>query len=484
MNFEPFNLLTFQLLSPEIWMLSMSCLLLIVSLFSKKWIYPLAQVALLGATLLTLGNFHQSKSLFDGMYLQDSLASLLKLFVYGSTALVFLYTHAFVPTQPKQKSGNILSEYYVLGLFSVLGMMVLISAGHFITFFLGLEILSLPLYALVALERNSPIAAEAAMKYFVTGALASALLLYGFSMFYGATQSLSFLSIAQKISQAQSNAHLMLMVGLVFSLAGILFKLGATPFHMWVPDVYQGSTTPVTLFVASAPKIAALGILLRFIATALPSLHIEFQPLLIGVSVASIALGNLVAIVQTNLKRMLGYSSIAHVGYMLLGIIAADADGYAASVFYIFMYTLMIAGALGTLALMNREGAGVENIRDLQGLNTRSPWLAFVMLLVMFSMAGIPPLVGFFAKLGVLEALVRTHFVWLATLALIFSIIGAYYYIAVVKVMYFEEPTTNAPIPMAFNAQVAIVVNGLAILALGVFPSMLIGICRQVIVGI
>lgn len=479
-----FNLTTFQLLSPELWILFGSCALLMISLFSEKWVYPLAQLILLGAGILTWFNFHQSAVLFDGMYVQDSMASLLKLFVYISTAFVFLYAHAFIPTTlPHEKSTGIHSEYYVLGLFSVLGMMVLIASAHFITFFLGLEILSLPLYALVALERHSKMASEAAMKYFVTGALASGLFLYGCSMFYGATQSLSFAMIAQIIPKLPANSHSLLIVGLVFSFAGILFKLGTTPFHMWVPDVYQGSTTPVTLFVACAPKIAALGILVRFVAIALPSLHIEFQLVLIVVAVASIVLGNLVAIVQTNLKRMLGYSSIAHVGYLLLGIIAGDAAGYAASIFYVFIYTIMIAGALGILALMNRKGIVIENIQDLQGLNTRSPWLAFIMLLMMFSMAGVPPLAGFFAKLGVLEALIRTHFVWLAIVALVFAIIGAYYYIAVVKVMYFEEPVDESEISLGTNARVAIIANGLTVLLLGVFPSALISICRQVMNG-
>lgn len=448
----------------------MSCVVLLASLFSVKATYRLAQCALVGAAIFTALNFNLSASLFEGMYLQDKLASVLKLFVYLAVSFVFLFSYSERIQKP---------EYYSLGLFSTLGMMVLISAGHFMSFFLGLEILSLPLYAMVALDRNSAVAAEASMKYFVTGALASGLLLYGFSMLYGATGSLAFSSMAAKITHLSNPENLVLILGLVFALAGLLFKLGATPFHMWVPDVYQGSATPVTLFVGGAPKIAALGIIVRFLSQALPSLHAEAQPILIFVAITSMLLGNLVAIVQTNFKRMLGYSSIAHIGYMLLGVIAATTDGYAAAIFYVLMYVIMLTGVLGVLVLMSHEGIEIESIRDLQGLNARSPWLAFVMLLMMFSMAGIPPLVGFFAKLGVLEALVQTHFVWLAALGLVFAIIGSYYYIAVVKIMYFEEPVIDKEIPLRLDARLAISANGLAVLFLGIFPSALVSVCRQ-----
>lgn len=473
MNIQPvFTLFDLRLLLPELFVLFMSGVVLIAGLFSTRWIYRLAQVTLIGAAILTVYNFHETGSLFAGMYLQDQLASVLKLFVYLAVGFVFIYAN---PTEHQ-------AEYYSLGLFSALGMMVLIAAGHFISFFLGLEILSLPLYAMVALDRKSALAAEASMKYFVTGALASALLLYGLSLLYGATESLAFSSIAERFVHRPDHPDLVLVVGLGFALAGLLFKLGATPFHMWVPDVYQGSATSVTLFVSSVPKIAALGIIIRFLAQALPALHTEAQPILIFVAIASMLLGNLVAIVQTNLKRMLAYSSIAHIGYMLLGIIAATSAGYAAAIFYVLMYVLMVTGAFGILVLMSREGIEIENIDDLQGLNTRSPWLALVMLLMMFSMAGIPPLVGFFAKLGVLEALVQTHLVWLAAVALVFAIIGAYYYIAVVKVMYFEEPLVETPIPLTIDAGLAISINGLAVLFLGLFPSGLINICRQALV--
>ena len=459
---------------PELWMLLMSCVVLLASLFSVKWTYRLAQCALVGAAIFTALNFNLSVSLFEGMYLQDQLGGVLKLFTYLAVSFTFLFSYS----EKIQKA-----EYYSLGLFSTLGMMVLISASHFMSFFLGLEILSLPLYAMVALDRNSAVGAEASMKYFVTGALASGLLLYGFSMLYGATGSLAFSSIATQITHLTNPENLILIIGLVFALAGVLFKLGATPFHMWVPDVYQGSASPVTLFVGGAPKIAALGIIIRFLSQALPGLHTETQPILIFVAITSMLLGNLVAIVQTNFKRMLGYSSIAHIGYMLLGVIAATTDGYAAAIFYVLMYVIMLTGVFGVLVLMSHEGIEIESIRDLQGLNARSPWLAFIMLLMMFSMAGIPPLVGFFAKLGVLEALVQTHFVWLAALGLVFAIIGSYYYIAVVKIMYFEEPVVTEEIPVRLNARLAISVNGLAVLFLGIFPSALVTVCRQALGG-
>ena len=474
MTIEPaFHFSDLRVLMPELWVLSMSCVVLLVSLFSRKWTYILAQLALVGAFIATVLNFNlPSLSLFDGMYLQNPVASLLKVFVYLSIGFIFLYSRAI----DKQKV-----EYYSLGLFSTLGMMLLISAGHFMSFFLGLEILSLPLYAMVALDRNSTLAAEASMKYFVAGALASGLLLYGFSMLYGATNTLSFLSIAEKITHLPNHESLILIVGLVFVLSGILFKLGATPFHMWVPDVYQGSLTPVALFIGGAPKIAALGIIVRLLSQALPELHVEVQSILIFVSITSMLLGNFVAIVQTNFKRMLGYSSIAHIGYILLGAIAGDINGYAAAIFYVLVYVIMFVGVFGVLLLMSHEGIEIENITDLRGLNALSPWLAFIMLLMMFSMAGIPPLVGFFAKLGVLEALVKTHFVWLAALSLLFAVVGSYYYIAVIKVMYFEEPIIEKPLSLSVDARLALGVNGLAVLFLGLFPSGLISICRQVL---
>jgi NADH-quinone oxidoreductase subunit N len=480
----------FRLLLPEIFVLFMSCVVLLMGLFSERVTYILTQLTVVGAAILTLYNFNVSGMLFDGMYRHDALGALLKLFAYLVTAFVFLYARVFLKTDMRSElleEGRrfranlkpLQTEYYALGLFSLLGMMVLISSTHFMSFFLGLEILSLPLYAMVALDRNSALAAEASMKYFVTGAVASALLLYGFSMIYGATGSLSFTGIAAKLSVLQGQSYFVLTAGLVFALSGVLFKLGASPFHMWVPDVYEGGMTKVTLFVAGAPKIAAMGIIIRFLIDALPSLHLPIQSILIVVAVLSMLMGNLVAIVQTNLKRMLAYSSIAHVGYMLLGVIAATADGYAAAVFYVLVYSVMVASAFGVLVLMSGEGIEVENIRDLQGLNERSPWLAFMMLLTLFSMAGIPPLAGFFAKLGVLEALVATHFVWLAALALVFAIIGAYYYIAVIKVMYFEKPVVTVPIPMNFNMITAISLNGLSLLWIGLFPSGLIAACRQ-----
>lgn len=478
---EPiFTLFDARLLAPELWVLLMSCAVLIVSLFSTRWTYYLAQFTLVFAAFLTALNFQLSAILFDGMFVSDPFACVFKLFIYLIVGWVFLYTQSSMRADSSQEP----IEYYVLALLATLGMMVLASAAHFMSLFLGLEILSLPLYAMVALDRNSSLSAEASIKYFLTGALASALLLYGLSLLYGMTQGLAFINVAEKIAHLVPNENALLMVGLVFVLAGMLFKLGAAPFHMWVPDVYQGATTKVTLFVSSAPKIAAFAILLRFLYQALVAhAHMDMQGILIGVSLASMLIGNLVAIVQTNLKRLLAYSSIAHMGYLLLGLIAGNSDGYAAAIFYLFVYILMVVGAFGLLTLLACQGIFIENIADLQGLNARNRWLALMLLLVMFSMAGIPPLAGFFAKLGVLAALVQAHLVWLAAIALVFAIVGAYYYIAVVKVMYFEEPAHPSPIALPFHKHLAISINGLAILGLGLFPSALITICRQMLVG-
>jgi NADH-quinone oxidoreductase subunit N len=407
------------------------------------------------------------------MYVADQIASLLKIFIYLTSFFAFLYAKQYI------KERNINSgEYYVLGLFCVLGMSVLVSANSLLVIFLGVEILSLPLYAMVALERTSSICSEAAMKYYIMGAVATAMLLYGFSMLYGATNSIDVLTITQYITAPNFTNHLMIIFALVFVIAGLAFKLGAAPFHLWAPDVYQGAPTSVTLFIGSAPKIATLGMLIRLLVDAMPAIHVEWQQLLIIVALLSMAVGNIVAIVQTNIKRMLAYSSIAHMGYMSLGLLTATPDGYAAAMFYMIIYAIMSMAAFAVVVILSRAGFEAENIKDFRGLNSRNPWLALMMLLVMFSMAGIPPTVGFFAKLGVLEALVSAHYVWLAAIALVFAVIGAYYYLAIVKVMYFEEPVTHEPVVTKLDLRVAITVNSLAVLILGLFPTALINFCR------
>ncbi len=464
---------------PEIFLLAMICVVLLADLFvpqkTRLVTYSLTQLTLIGTTLLVVWLYLSAPAtiIFHGAFVLDRFAVTLKFFMLLITIFAFIYGRDYI-REHKIPRG----EYYILGLLAVLGMMVLVSAHNFIPLYLGLELSSLPLYAMIALQRDSVLTTEAAMKYFVLGALASAILLYGMSMIYGATHTLDLSEIAKATVATPPLQQFILIFGMVFLITGIAFKFGAAPFHMWVPDVYQGAPTSVTLFIGSAPKIAALGMAVRLLVDALPDLVMQWQQVFIVIAVASIALGNVVAIVQSNLKRMLAYSAIAHVGYMSLGLLTGTAFGYSAAMFYILAYAIMSLGAFAILVLLSRSGVEVEQITDLKGLNARNPWLALMMLLVMFSMAGIPPAVGFFAKLGVLEALVGVHQVWLATLALLFAIIGAYYYLNVVKVMYFEEPEDATPIVPALDARLAISINGLAILALGMFPSSLINICR------
>lgn len=473
-----FNLIDYPAI-PEIFLLGMICIVLLVDLFVKQnekvATYSLAQLSLVGAVFLVLHLYQQPVvTLFNGSFIWDKVSAIFQASILIINFFIFIYARDYI------RERNIpQGEYYLLSLFSVLGMLVLVSAYNFLTLFLGLELFSLPTYALVALQRNASRSSEAAMKYFVMGALASGMLLYGLSMIYGATHSIAINSIAKTIATASSAEYLMLIFGLVFLIAGIAFKLGAAPFHMWVPDVYQGAPTSVTLFISTAPKIAVLGLAVRLLLDAMPTLQMQWQEVLMLIAVLSIVLGNVVAIVQSNLKRMLSYSAIAHIGYMSLGLVAGTPVGYASAAFYMIAYALMSLGGFAMLVLLSRKGVEVEQIHDLRGLNARNPWLAFMMLLIMFSMAGIPPMVGFFAKLGVLEALIGAHKVWLAALALLFAIIGAYYYINVVKVMYFEEPETSAPIATGLAVNAAMSVNGLMVLWLGLFPSGLIDLCRS-----
>jgi len=462
---------------PEAFLLAMGCVILLVNVFVpriKNLPYFLSLLTLIISAVLTASLYnHGSTILFHGQFITDNIAVLMKLFIYVSVFMTFVYSKRYI-TQRNISSG----EYYVLGLFSTLGMLVLVSGHHLLTIYLGLELLSLPLYAMVALQRDNARCVEAAMKFFVVGALASGMLLYGLSLIFGATQSLNIAEIATKLPAVAEQFHLILVLGLVFTMAGIVFKLGAVPFHMWVPDVYDGAPSSVTLFISTAPKIAALGLIIRLTLVALAALHIQWQQIWIAVALLSIGLGNLVAISQTNIKRMLAYSSIAHMGYAVLGLACATPRGYAAALFYILTYSVMTLGGFGMIVLLSRTDFEADHISDLAGLNTRNPWLAFMMLLVMFSMAGVPPLVGFIAKLGILEALIKADLVWLAVVAIIFAIIGSYYYLRVVKAMYFEEPENNLPVICTLDEKVAISLNGLAILLIGVFPGMLFSLCH------
>ncbi|MEM1243788.1 MAG: NADH-quinone oxidoreductase subunit NuoN, partial [Pseudomonadota bacterium] len=384
----------------EIFVLAMVCVSLLAFLFAPRnksnVAYFCVQLTLIIAFCISLYQYALPKqTAFYGMYIHDQVASLMKCMIYIISFFSFLYAKDYI--NDRKISGG---DYYVLGLLSVLGMMVLVSANDLLILFLGLEILSIPLYAMVALQRNNSICSEAAMKYYITGALATGLLLYGLSILYGATNSIDIPKIMSVASQTPASQQLILYFALVFVLAGIMFKVGAAPFHMWAPDVYQGAPSSVTLFIGGAPKIAALGLIFRLLVDAMPSLSFEWGQLLIIVAVLSIGIGNVVAIIQSNLKRMLAYSSIAHMGYMTLGLIAATPQGYSSALFYIFIYAIMSIAAFAVIILLSRSGFEAENIADLKGLNSRSPWLAFMMLIIMFSMAGIPPTAGFFAKLG------------------------------------------------------------------------------------
>lgn len=472
----------FDVALPEIFLLCMACVILTVDVFLteryRMVTYILVQLTLVAVFILTLPQFREYLEpivTFSGNYIVDKLAVLTKLFVYVFSFFSFIYAREYIKVRNIPQS-----EYYLLGLFAVLGMSIMASAYTFLTIFLGLELLSLSLYAMIAMHKESTVATEAAMKYFVLGSLASGMLLYGISILYGLTGSIQVNVVAQILKSRQD---IVPIVGLIFVMGGLIFKFGAVPFHMWVPDVYQGSPTPTTLFIASAPKVAAFAITVRMLVQSMPDLQVNWEHILIVIAILSMFFGNVLAIAQSNLKRMLAYSSIAHIGYTLLGVLAGpdSTQGYSAAMFYIATYVLVAAGAFAIIAILSHGGTDLDKLEDYRGLNARSPWLAFIMLILMFSMAGVPPTVGFFAKFGLLQALVEAKLVWLAVLALIFALIGAYYYLRVVMLMYFEEPTENlqsAPIIISTDALIAISINGAAALFLGLLPSFFIDLCR------
>lgn len=471
----------FMIAAPEIFLVVMGCAILLIGVFQPKRAAPLSywltQISLL-ITIVLVFFIHSSLPAFTfhNLFMMDRFAFLLKPMILITTIVVLLYSREELARLiPKYQL-----EYYLLSLFAVLGMLVLVSANNFIILFLGLELFALPVYAMVALQRDAEICTEAALKYFVVGSIASAMLLYGLSLLYGATHSLQIPIVAQVLSTLSGNQQLLAVCGVVFVVVGIAFKLGAVPFHMWVPDVYEGAPNAVTLFIASAPKIAALALAVRLVVDTLPMLAQQWQPLFIVIAVLSMAIGNIVAIVQSNLKRMLAYSSIAHMGYMLLGLLTATPEGYAAATFYMLAYALMTLVAFGMLLVLSKSGFEAATIEDFQGLNNRNPGLAFIMLIVMFSLAGIPPLVGFMAKVAVLEALIQVRLVWLATLALLFAIVGAYYYLRVVKVMYFEAAQDDTPVHCGNDVKVVMTVNAVLVLILGLFPGILLMACRAV----
>ncbi|MDR2031724.1 MAG: NADH-quinone oxidoreductase subunit NuoN [Azoarcus sp.] len=444
--------------------------------------YVLAQFTLAAAafaTVATLGNGVDHT--FGNMFVHDLLGSLLKLAVYLAMMIALLYGRAWLADRRLDRP-----EYYLLALLMTLGMMVMISASHLLTLYIGLEMMSLALYALVAFDRDAAPSIEAGMKYFVLGALASGLLLYGMSMIYGATGALELPAIAQAVA-SHSVREPVLLLGLVFLVAGISFKLGVVPFHMWAPDVYQGAPTAVTLILATAPKLAAFALAVRLLPGGLSGLAAHWQSMLMFVAAASIVLGNLAALAQHDIKRMLAYSGISHMGFMLLGLLSGGADGnaglavnaYGGALFYAIAYVLMSLAAFGMVIFLSRAGFEAGNIEDFKGLNRRSPWFAVLMLFVMFSMAGVPFFIGFFAKFAVLQSVVAAGHYWLAALAVAMSVIGAFYYLRVVKLMYFDDPVDNAPLQAPAGVQVMLSINGIAIAALGLAPEMLLALCAQ-----
>ncbi len=416
---------------------------------------------------------------FTNMFVADPMANLLKIGSCIAVGATFIYSRRYLLEREL-----LTGEFVILSLFALLGIMVMISSNHFVLLYLGLELLSLSLYAMVALNRDSAVSTEAAIKYFVLGALASGLLLYGLSMVYGGTGDLDISVVAKSIASGQAKKQ-MVLFGLVFIVAGLAFKLGVVPFHMWIPDVYHGAPTAMTLMIAAAPKLAGFAIAIRLLVNGLIGVAADWQAMLMIMAVLSMGLGNLAAIAQTNLKRMLAYSTISHMGFLLLGLLSGVVDGnrlnavdaYSSALFYAIVYVLTTLASFGMILLMARKGFEAENLDDFRGLNTRNPWFAWMMLIVMFSLAGIPPTAGFYAKFAVLQAAVGANLVWLAVVAVLFSLVGAFYYLRMIKVMFMEEPADTAPIASDRAAHALLSVNGLALLFLGLAPGALMTLC-------
>ncbi|HEX7011282.1 MAG TPA: NADH-quinone oxidoreductase subunit NuoN [Steroidobacteraceae bacterium] len=466
--------------APEIFLLAAICVILMVDVLltdRQRWItYALSLVTLAGAAYMTVRyGVEARQSAFGGMFVADPMGNVLKLFAYGTVAVTFLYSREYL-----ERRGLMKGEYFVLALLALLGIMVLTSASHLLTVYLGVELLSLALYAMVALDRESGVAAESAMKYFVLGAISSGALLYGFSMIYGVTGSLALDEVALAVREVGAS-NIGLVFGLAFVIVGIAFKFGAVPFHMWIPDVYHGAPTPVTLFIGSAPEIASFVLAIRVLAEGLDVMVGGWQDMLVALSALSLIIGNVVAIAQANLKRMLAYSTISHAGFILLGILAGTNEGYRAAMFYTLSYVIMVLGAFGMILLLSREGFEADRLEDFKGLNRKSPWFAAMMLMVMFSFAGVPPFVGFWAKVAVIGAVLDVGLEWLAALAVLVSVVAAFYYLRVVKLMYFDEPVDALDIQAGGAFRAVLSANGVALLALGVFPSVLLDLCARVL---
>jgi len=470
----------YWLAAPEIFLAIAICVVLMVDVFlpdkQRQVTYVLAMLTLVGAAIVSMMTSVLDPTVaFSGSFISDAAGGVLKLVAYVVVALVFLYSRNYLEEHDLFKG-----EFFVLMLFGLLGIMVMISAHSMLTMYLGLELLSLSLYALVAFNRDSATSAESAMKYFVLGAIASGTLLYGISLLYGVTGTLEFSELAAALA-GDVGMSLPAALGLVFVVVGVAFKFGAVPFHMWLPDVYEGAPTPVTLFIGSAPKIAAFALSWRILVEALGPMGASWQDMLIVMSVLSLLIGNIVAIAQTNLKRMLAYSTISHVGFILMGFIAGSEAGVEAAMFYTIAYALMATAAFGMIIVLSRRGFEAERLEDFKGLNQRSPWFALMMLLIMFSMAGLPGLIGFPAKLSVLSAVIDSGQIWLAIFGVVLAVVGAFYYLRVVWYMYFADPVDQAPLSSAIDLKLVISVNCLALLVFGVLPQYLLELCARVL---
>lgn len=465
---------------PELALLLLASLLLVVDTLvrgeSRAITCMLAQGALVvTAVLVTVGAPTEASVAFSGHFVSDPMSSVLKVVIALVSVVAFSYAEDYF-----REHGFFRGEFYILGLFAVLGMMVLTSAHSLLTVYLGLELLSLSLYTMVALNRDSPTASEAAMKYFVLGALASGMLLYGMSMLYGVTGTLDLALMSRAIADLGGN-NLVLVFGLVFVVVGTAFKLGLVPFHMWVPDVYEGSPTAVTLFVSSAPKIAAFAMAMRLLVDGLWPMLPAWEGMLIVLSILSMAAGNVIAISQANIKRMLAYSAIAHMGFLILGILAGTATGYAGSMFYAIVYVFMSLGTFGMVMLLSRSQWEHDRLDDFKGLARRSPWFALMMLILMFSMAGIPPFAGFWAKWFVIKEVIAVEHTWLAAIAVVFAVVGAYYYLRIIKLMYFDEPVATAEPRTTPGVRILLSANALALFGVGLLPGALMALCIRAV---
>ena len=479
----PDTMTTWQSFAPaisEIYLVAAICLILLVDAFAgqtRRGLTPTLTLIVLavGAALtVAYGNVSHSTILFDGMYVADQLAYVLKLFGYVFVAFGLLYSRDYI-----EERGILRGEYYVLTLTALLGIFVLVSANSMLTVYIGVELLALSVYAMAAFDRESGVAAESAMKYFVLGAIGSGALLYGMSMIYGMTGTLNLGEIAQRLHEPP---NLGVTIGLVFIVVAVAFKLGAVPFHMWLPDVYQGSPTSVTLFIGTAPKIAYFALTLRLLAHGLGGAVVEWSQMLGALAVLTLVVGNVVAIVQTNLKRMLAYSTISNVGFIVLGFTAGTPDGYTAALYYTLIYILVALGSFGVILIASRKDFEADQLDHYKGLYKRDPMLALAMMMLMFSTAGVPPFVGFWAKLRIFQALWETNHFWLVVISAAMSVVGAFYYLRVIKLMYFDAPPAVYPPPQhSAGVRAALGLNALAVLVLGVLPAPLLDLCARLI---